>query len=1025
MAIKELNDTDQKIDNIGKTSEKAQKSAAALAKSYTAAGAALVAAGVAAVNVSTQFDAAFAKTQTIMDTAEVAVEDMRQDVLALSNDSGMAADTVSEAVYQAISGSVATADAAAFVDDANKLAVSGFTSLTNATDVLTTTLNAYGLSADKVGGISNVLIQTQNLGKTSVDELAGSMGRAISTGSAYGVNLQNLSTAYVELTRGGIATAEATTYLSGMLNELGDAGSTVGGILQAKTGKSFGQLMADGWSLGDVLQVLSDTVNGDAEALMGLWSSQEAGKASNAIMTQGIKDFNVVLDQMDAEMSGVTGTTDEAYQTMTDTSEFIDQRLSNSVTNLGIAFGDGLRPALDDAKGLLTDVLVSFTDFVDESPLVSAAFAGVTVGVGAMAVMLTAYTVKAKMAESATLKLTAAMATNPIMLAVAAVASLTVGIYSLVASTDDASASVEEMTTASRNLETVVAESEAAYTATRDEIEGTVSIARQYADRLKELESQQSMTAAESKEYADTIEKLRTVMPDLNIEIDEQTGMLVEGADALQEQIDNWYELAVAQALQDKYKEQIQAQAEAEAELNGNLAKRKRLQEEIAVANDRKTDAEEKANQAQLDWYELEAKYQEEESKRIAGNATMTDEAFENLHAQYIQAQADYDNYSQAALNYETTVSDLESQLTDTNNAINDNNAAIAENAEKVNEAKDAYSYYTENTAGAAEQTSVFAAQAQSASEAWASASEALKTAYDAAYASAYASIDGQLGLFDDMSSAVTGLSEITTTSAQSATQGFISSLDSQIAYMDTYQANMKLAAERGISQGLLQELSDGSEESAEILANMVNATDEQIAEMNEKFSKVSEGKESFAESMVEYTGVVEDEKQNMVNLALQAGQDMSGAMTRELLNGLPDFEAAWLSYQNVAAGARAATGSASYVANPSRGRMQAYASGTDYATAGLALVGEAGPELVYFHGGERVLTADETQQALRSVYPTAPQLAYIGAGSPAIAGRGTVQLHATIAVPLEIDGREFARANAEYIGVEQEFGVM
>ena len=104
---------------------------------------------------------------------------------------------------------------------------------------------------------------------------------------------------------------------------------------------------------------------------------------------------------------------------------------------------------------------------------------------------------------------------------------------------------------------------------------------------------------------------------------------------------------------------------------------------------------------------------------------------------------------------------------------------------------------------------------------------------------------------------------------------------------------------------------------------------------------------------------------------------------------------------------------------------MQAYASGTDYALSGLALVGEAGPELVYFHGGERVLTAEQTQEALRSVYPTAPQMAYLGAGSPAVAGRNMVQLHAAITVPLEIDGREFARASADYIGIEQEFGVM
>mgnify|MGYP003248021924 FL=1 len=41
------------------------------------------------------------------------------------------------------------------------------------------------------------------------------------------------------------------------------------------------------------------------------------------------------------------------------------------------------------------------------------------------------------------------------------------------------------------------------------------------------------------------------------------------------------------------------------------------------------------------------------------------------------------------------------------------------------------------------------------------------------------------------------------------------------------------------------------------------------------------------------------------------------------------------------------------------------YAEGTDYADAGLKLVGEHGPELVEFAGGEKVYTADETEGIL------------------------------------------------------------
>lgn len=1027
LAIKELEDTKKSVKGVGDESEESKDKVgglgdetdktglkmAALSASSVVTTKKLLDIGSAAVTASTQFDSAFAKTQTIMDTATMSVSDMRADILDLSRDSAMAATDVSEAVYQAISGSVATKDATSFVNQSNQLAVAGFTSLTNATDVLTTTLNAYKLEASAVGGVSNVLIQTQNLGKTSVDELSASMGRAISTGSAYGVNLQNLATGYVELTRSGIATSEATTYLSGMLNELGDSGSKVGTILQKQTGKSFGQLMQDGWSLGDVLKVLSDSVDGNAEALMGLWSSQEAGKASNAIMTQGIADFNAVVSQMDKEMSGATGTTKKAYNTMTETSEFIDKQLSNSVNNLAIAFGDDLRPAVDGVKKLLTGIVDWAAEFVSNSPWVASAFAAITAGVGALAVTLTLYTVKTKIATSETLKLTAAMATNPVTLLIAAVAALVTGIVALATSADDAAESVEEMTTASRNLESVVKESEKSYTATRDEIEGNAAIARQYADRLKELENQQSMTAAEAEEYAVTIEKLRVIMPDLNAKVDEQTGLLAEGAAALQSQIDGWYELAVAQALQDKYKEQIQAQAEAEAELTSNLSKRERLEAELAVAKDKQREATEAAEAAELEYQNLMAKYEEEQSNRTAGVQTLSDQEFDELHNSYIKAQADYDKLTQTSKDYEIEAGNLENQLDATNEAIEENYRVIEENATQVEEAKDAYSYYADSTKDATVQTDNFSSAAETAAQKWKDASETLKSAYNEAYASARASIDGQITLFDNMGATVQRISSITSDSAQRATTGFIDSLDTQIAYLETYATNMQIAAERGIDQGLLQQLSDGSEESAEILANLVNATDEQIQEMNEKWGKVSEGKDKFAESMTEYTGVIEDEKAVMVELAAQAGVDMSKALTDELLNGIPNFEAAWSRYQKISAHSSA------------KKSMNAYASGTLSADSGFALVGENGPEIVYFHGGERVLTAEETREAMRTVYPTAPQMAYVGAGAPSITRGGGIQIRATIAVPLEIDGREFARATAEYNGEEMEFGVM
>ena len=308
-----------KLQGVDKSaSELASGALKELVKGVAVVGSAMSAGAAAAVAAGSAYETAFAKTATIMDTSVVSAQAMSAAIIDLSNDTGTAAKELSNSVYDAISATGDTAHAVSLVADASKLATAGFAEQGDALGVLTTIMNAYGMEADQAQTISDSLIQTQNLGVTTVGQLSKSMGKAIATASAYSIDLYNLESAYVSLTKAGISTEESTTYLSSMFNELGDSGSQVAKIIQEKTGKSFGQLMKDGASLGDVLDILLVSVNGDKEALANLWGSAEAGKASMAIAGQGVDTFNSNLENL----RNSAGTTEKAYETMTQTLSF-------------------------------------------------------------------------------------------------------------------------------------------------------------------------------------------------------------------------------------------------------------------------------------------------------------------------------------------------------------------------------------------------------------------------------------------------------------------------------------------------------------------------------------------------------------------------------------------------------------------------------------------------------------------------------------------------------------------------------
>ena len=332
----------------------------------------------------TAFESAMAKVGTIADTAKVPLESLSSQVLQVSGDMHIGANEIAEAAYQAISAGQDTGNAVAFAGQASMLATAGFTSSASAVDILTTALNAYGKGADEAGHVSDVLLTTQNLGKTSVDELAGSMGRVIPLAAAYNVSLENLSSGLAIMTANGIATAEASTYTKSMLNELGDTGSTVGKILKQQAGKSFAELNADGKSLGDVLQVLYDSVGGNATKFAGLWSSVEAGTGALSLASSGADKFNGVLQQMQAD----SGATQTAYDTMTDTMAYKLDGVKTNAQNLGTALFDAVSGRLGEGVALAGGYLQTLSESVQQNGIaglaqgLAAVFTDLTTNIG-------------------------------------------------------------------------------------------------------------------------------------------------------------------------------------------------------------------------------------------------------------------------------------------------------------------------------------------------------------------------------------------------------------------------------------------------------------------------------------------------------------------------------------------------------------------------------------------------------------------------------------------------------------------
>lgn len=387
---RQAQETNTSLSGFTQAAEKVEKfgdAATSAGKNMLPVTVAITAAGGASAKMAMDFEDAMAKVNTIADTTEVPLSELEKAILDLSNQTGISSSEIASNVYDAISAGQKTGDAVNFVSNSTKLARAGFADAGSALDVLTTIMNAYGLEASDVARVSDVLIQTQNLGKTTVGELSSSMGKIIPTAKANGVALEQVAAGYALMTSNGVATAESTTYMNSMLNELGKSGTKVSDTLKEKTGKSFLELMQDGASLSDVLQIISDSAKEQGLAFGDLWGSAEAGKAGLILLGDSATAFNGTLEQM----QNSTGATETAFGKL-NTNSYTIQKALNQLKNTAIELGSAVMSVLAPIILALAEKIQAFTTWFsglsDGTKKMIVVIAGIVAAVGPVLIII-------------------------------------------------------------------------------------------------------------------------------------------------------------------------------------------------------------------------------------------------------------------------------------------------------------------------------------------------------------------------------------------------------------------------------------------------------------------------------------------------------------------------------------------------------------------------------------------------------------------------------------------------------------
>lgn len=352
------------VDKITKhTNDSFTKTAKSSAGSFAKVGAGLTAgvtlpiigAGAAAIKMGLDFENSFAEVTTLVpDMDEAGITDLREGLLGMSKDMGVATDKAIPALYQALSAGVPADNVISFLETANKAAVGGVTDLETAVDGITSVVNAYGSDIVGASKASDLMFTTVKKGKTTMGELSASLFNVIPTAASLGVSFEDVSAAMATMTLQGVPTSVATTQLRQALIEASKGGTKLDEAIKTLHGKSFAELIKEGKSTTEILDGVRSSM--PEQEFKDLFGSVEA---LNAVLQITGPNAKVMGDNL-AAMESSAGATDEAFKTMSETSQFKLNKAMNefkiAMTELGIT----LLPVVVDVLTAMLPIIDAF-----------------------------------------------------------------------------------------------------------------------------------------------------------------------------------------------------------------------------------------------------------------------------------------------------------------------------------------------------------------------------------------------------------------------------------------------------------------------------------------------------------------------------------------------------------------------------------------------------------------------------------------------------------------------------------------
>ena len=293
-----------------------------------------------------KFEKALANVSTMVQkNVGPTMEGFRKELLRVSREFGESTDTLAKGLYDILSASIPASKAMTVLEVSTMAAKAGMTETAVAADAVTTMINAFGMSADDAGYAADILFATVVRGKTTFAELAPTIGGVATIAAESGASMKELGAMMALMTRRGIESRKAATFLRSALTQLLKPSDEA-----METAKSLGiEFGAQALAAKGLNGVLNDIKGLPPDVLVKLFPNVRALQAV-ITTTEGMNDEIDVFNDLMSEGSPTL----IAFNKNTDTAAHRLGIFKQTIKTTSIEIGEKFLKAFDDTMSKIT-----------------------------------------------------------------------------------------------------------------------------------------------------------------------------------------------------------------------------------------------------------------------------------------------------------------------------------------------------------------------------------------------------------------------------------------------------------------------------------------------------------------------------------------------------------------------------------------------------------------------------------------------------------------------------------------------